>query len=333
MDVGKLLEDRDIRLEYVNRNYNFPELRDGTIITNEDHFTKNLLLNLGFEKFHTVEDASVEKACEISKYVKGDGIIGFGGGKALDVAKKVSCDLMKDLILVPTAPSHDGLTSRNSSLYHKGKKKTIRTKYAKRLIIPLHLWKTSGNLKKAGICDLIANFIALQDISLAERNGKRFSELYKKLSHDAANKILKLNDEKTLSEALIISSIAMEEGSQYCSGSEHEVEKLFEKNGFLYLHGQLAGTGVLISAKVYSAYSKKLPKLRFDSETLFEKIKKKMKEKKVYEFALQPLVDKNFRPEILKKVGEIRPERFNLWNVIDSRKVDWKKIIDDVLKD
>lgn len=331
MDVKKLLEERNIKLKYVNRNQDFSELKNKMVVTNEDSFTKNLLLNLGLRNFYTVREASVERADEILKNVKGKEIVGLGGGKALDVAKKISFDLHIDLISVPTAPSHDGLTSRNSSLYYKAKKKTIPTKYPKKLIIPLHLWKTSGNLKKAGICDLIANLVALQDMSLAEKNRKKFSQFYKKLSFESTKKISE--DEKTLSEALIISSIAMEETSVYCSGSEHEVEKLFDRKGFPYLHGQLSGTGALISAKVYSTYSKDLPRLRFNSKNFFEKIKKEMIKNTVYEFALEPLLDENFDPKILKEVGKIRPERFTLWNVIDPKKVDWDLMVSEILKD
>ena len=332
MDIKKLLEERNIELRYVNKN-DFSELKDKTIITNEDNFTKNLLLNLGFKKFYTVREASVERADEIKKYLKREEIVGFGGGKAIDIAKKISFDLGTDLISIPTAPSHDGLISRNSSLYFRGQKKTIPTKYPKKLIIPVHLWKSSGDLKKAGICDLIANLVSLQDISLAEKNGEKFSEFYKKLSFEAAERVLDSKDEKELSEALIMSGIAMEESSVYCSESEHEVEKLFEKKGFPYLHGQLSGTGALISAKVYSLYYNKLPKLRFDSGKLFEIVKSRMKKKRVFKFALDPLFDKKFKPKMLKEVGKIRPGRYNLWNVIDPKKIDWGFIVSEILKD
>jgi glycerol-1-phosphate dehydrogenase [NAD(P)+] len=332
MDIKNLLEERNIELKYVDKNYDFHELKSNIIITNDDNFTKNLLSNIGFTEFCAVKKASVENVERIKKSIKENkSVVGFGGGVAIDTAKKVSCDLNLDLISIPTAPSHDGLTSRNSSLYENGIKKTIPTKYPEKLVIPLYLWENSGKLKKAGICDLISNLIALQDISLAEKKRYEFSEYYKRLSLEAYNRIN--NDEKKLSEGLILSSIAMEETSTYGSGSEHEVEKLFEKNGFRYLHGQLAGTGVLISAKVYSIYHKNLPELEYDSRSLFETIKNKMRNEGVYEFALQPLYDEKFNPRILKRVGEIRPERFNLWNVINSRKVDWEFVVNEILKD
>ena len=332
MNIKKLLDERGIELKYIESN-NFPELEGSVIITNDDSFTRNLLLSAGFEKFYVIKEASLEniEAIEMEiKHLNPKKVAGFGGGRAIDTAKKVSFDLEADLISIPTAPSHDGLVSRNCSLYAGNKKISLKAKYPKKLIIPLHLWKSSGDLKKAGICDILSNFIALQDISLAEKNGKKFSEFYKNLSFEATKRICW--DEKKFSEALIISGIAMEESSVYCSGSEHEIEKLLEMHGFRYLHGQLVGTGILISAKVYSIYYEKFQGLRFNSRNLFKEMKELMIKQDVYKFALQPLFDEKFKPEILRKVSKIRPERYNLWNAINSEEIDWNLIIDGILK-
>ncbi len=334
MDLKELLKERGIELEFIDdKNYDFRGLEGNAIITNNDYFTRNLLLNAGFEEFYTVSEASIERVEQLKKLVSGV-IVGFGGGKAIDVSKKIAFDLNLDLISVPTAPSHDGLISKNCSLYNGKKRETIPTKYPKKVIIPLHLWKNSGNLKKAGICDLFSNLIALQDLSLAEKEGEQFSKVYKKLSFESVEKVLNSNNEKELAEALILSGLAMEETSRYCSGSEHEVERLLENkiNDGKYLHGQLAGTGTLISAKVYEIYSDKLQNLRFDSENLFEDIKNKMKKKGILDFALEPLKDEKLKPEILKEVSKVRPERFTLWNVVDSKEVDWNRIVNGILK-
>jgi len=332
MKFEELLDERRIELKYVNDN-NFDELKGKAIITNKGSFTRNLLLNLGFEDFHPVSEASIEEAEQIKNLIKERDIVGFGGGKAIDVAKKIASDLNLNLISVPTAPSHDGLISKNCSLYKGSKRETIPAKYPRKIIIPLNLWKNSGNLKKAGICDLISNLIALQDLSLAEKRGEQFSEFYKKLSFESVEKVLNCRDEKELAESLILSGLAMEETSRYCSGSEHEVERLLENkiNEGKYLHGQLAGTGILISAKVYSLYSDKLKDLRFSSENFFEYIRNLMKKKDVYNFAILPLLDEKFKPEILKEVSEVRPERFTLWNVVDSKKIDFERVINEII--
>ncbi len=334
MDIQKLLKERNIELSYLDEKYDFPELKKGTIITNNGGFTKNLLSNLGFEDFYPVSDASIDKVEEIKKNDHVNYIIGFGGGKAIDIAKKLAYDLDLNLISVPTAPSHDGLISKNCSLYNGVRRETIPTKYPSKIIIPLYLWKYSGDLKKAGTCDLISNLTALQDVSLSEKKGESFSEFYKQLSFESAEKVLGCGTDKELAEALIMSGIAMEETSKYCSGSEHEVERLLEEkiNGGKYLHGQLAGTGTLISAKVYELYSNEFSGLRFESKNLFEDIKEKMKKVGVYEFAIDPLKDEKFNPEILREISKIRPERYSIWNVIDSKKVDWGKVVRGILE-
>lgn len=342
MDLNKLLKERNIELEFIeDQNYNFGELKGKVIVTNDNSFTKNLLLNLGFKDFYTVSEASITRVEQIKKLIEEDtrrssekeGIAGFGGGKAIDVAKKVSFDLNKDLISVPTAPSHDGLISINCSLYNGKRRETIPAKYSRKIIIPLYLWKNSGNLKKSGICDLFSNLVALQDLSLSEKAGEHFSEFYKKLSFDAVEKVLNSEDEKNLAEALILSGLAMEKTSRYCSGSEHEVERLLENkiNEGKYLHGQLAGTGTLISAKVYSLYSNRLKGLRFNPDSFFEYVKNLMGKKEVFDFALQPLKDEKFNPEILKELSNVRPERYTLWNFVDSQKVDWDNVIKEIL--
>ena len=334
MEVKKLLDKRNIELQYIkDKDYDFGELRDKEIITNEGPFTKNLLLNAGFKKFHIVSEASIERAEEIKKLIRNKEIAGFGGGKAIDIAKKVSFDLNKNLISVPTAPSHDGLISINCSLYDGERRKTIPAKYSRKVIIPLYLWKNAGNLKKAGICDLFSNLVALQDLSLGEKAGEQFSEFYKKISFSAIEKVVNCEDERKLAEGLVLSGLAMEKTSRYCSGSEHEVERLLENkiNEGKYLHGQLAGTGTLISAKVYSLFSPELSGLRFDSKSFFKYIKNLMEKKGVYDFALEPLRDGKFKPNILKELSEVRPERYTLWNVIDSQKVDWGKVIRGIL--
>jgi glycerol dehydrogenase-like iron-containing ADH family enzyme len=143
-----------------------------------------------------------------------------------------------------------------------------------------------------------------------------------------------MKDDRGLAEALILSGIAMENGSQYCSGSEHETERLLERYfSGKYLHGQLAGTGTLISAKVYSQYVDKLPRtLTFDSSEIFEQLVSLMRRLDLLEFALHPLQESRFNPNSLKGLTKVRPERYTLWNEIDSEKVDWQEVIDELFK-
>ncbi|MCD6550613.1 iron-containing alcohol dehydrogenase [bacterium] len=332
--VHTILKERGIKIRFFeNEKKALKIIKGKEIITNDSEFTVNLLQEAGFHFFHVVDRASlqtVEIIKEEMQSLQTKEIVAIGGGKAIDVGKKIAADLGIDLISFPTAPSHDGLISRNCSLYIGNKRKTIPAVYPKKLFIPLNLWRNSGNLRKAGICDLISNYVALQDISLAERKGEKFKSLYKFLSFEAT-KLINSSKEKHLAYALIFSGLAMEETSRYCSGSEHEVERLIEsKLTNTYLHGQLAGTGTLIASRVYAEFKDRFSNLRFDPKKLFNFVVEEMKKNNVLDFALLPLKDERFKTEWLKELSAVRPERYTLWNRINSQEVNWDKIIEEI---
>jgi len=332
--IHKLLHERKIILKFFeNERKALRKLKGKEIITNDSDFNINLLKEAGFLFFHVVKNATIETTERIKEEMRDmriNEIVGVGGGKAIDVAKKIAADLKIKLISFPTAPSHDGLISRNCSLYEGKKRETIPCVYPRKLMIPLKLWRNSGNLRKSGICDLISNIIALQDISLAERKGETFEDLYKYLSFEAT-KLIHVSNEKDLAFGLIISGLAMEKTSRYCSGSEHTIERLLDEkiqNG--YLHGQLAGLGTLISAKVYSKFADKFSDLRFDSKKIFDFIVEEMKKENVLDFVLAPIKDGNVNPDWLKEVSKMRPERYSLWNEVNSQELNWPKIIEEI---
>jgi len=336
MRINKFLKERGIKVKFFeNEKKALNKIRRKEIITNDSEFNKNLLQDAGFLFFHVVDKASlntVETIKEEMRDIRAKEIVAIGGGKAIDVGKKIAADLDIKLISFPTAPSHDGLISKNCSLYDEtNKRKTIPAVYPKELIIPLNLWRNSGNLRKAGICDLISNCVALQDLSLSEKKGEKFSCLYKYMSFEAT-KLINFETEKHFAYALILSGLAMEETSRYCSGSEHILERLMEENiQNTYLHGQLAGTGTLISSKIYSMFSDKLSDLRFDSKKLFDQIVQRMKNENSLEFALEPLKNEKFNnPDWLKKASQMRPGRYTLWNIVDSNNLDWHSIIENL---
>ena len=332
--IRKLLKERGIKLcLFRDEKKALNKIRKKEIITNNSDFNISLLKEAGFLFFHIVNQADLETVEKIKSEMKDIGtkeIVGIGGGKAIDVAKKVAADLKIKLVSFPTAPSHDGLISKNCSLYVEGKRETMSAVYPSTLIIPLNLWKNSGNLRKSGICDLLSNMIALQDISLAERKGEKFEDLYKYLSFQAT-KLIHVEKEKNLAYGLIISGLAMEKTSRYCSGSEHHFERLFaEKIPDIYLHGQLAGTGTLISAKIYSMFADNFKKLRFDSNKLFETVVSEMKKENLLEFAIEPLKNPDFNIDWLKGLSQIRQDRYSIWNEINSADLDWKAIVEEI---
>jgi glycerol dehydrogenase-like iron-containing ADH family enzyme len=338
MELKKLLEEREISLKVIEKpTYNAKNAPGKEIITNDDGFTKSLLASAGFENFHTVGIASLEAANSIAGKISGGEVLGVGGGKALDVAKRVASSKGQSLILFPTAPSHDGLFSKNCSLYDECRNSRISlpAKYPRKVIIPLHLWGASKSLRKAGMCDILSNLVALEDLSLAEMAGFPSNPYYREMSLRAVNRLSEMESDRDFAEALIYSGFSMEESSKYASGSEHEAERLLERfYGGKYLHGQLSGAGILISAKIYSLYAKSLPEgLKFDPNTLFEDIAKRMEGRGILEYALMPLKDPNFKPNILKEAKYVRPERYTLWNAVDSGEIDFRRVLGEILRD
>jgi len=333
---GDVLKSKGMSLKFVSDKNQLKKetspFHNGTLITGKQ-FTEKYSKELGkFKNKFSVKSESFSEVYRIMKRVSGNFIIGFGGGRVLDVAKMVAYQTGGELILIPSAPTHDGLISKNSALIINGSKKSFPVNYPKKVIVPKYLWNSSGYLKNFGELDVLSNIIALQDVSLAmdEINFKPQEE-YMKLSMLAVKYALE-NSMEALAEALFLSGLAMENSSRYCSGSDHEIEKIlmpYFKNS--YFHGQLAGTGALISSKVYEEYSKKFRNLFFDPKHLFEELVEIMNEKNILKDAIKPLKEGKKIDVELKKASYIRPERYTIWNKINSEKIEWKNIIDGIV--
>lgn len=333
-NLEKILKEKNVSLKFCKEEEKLKKELDkekNYILITGPTFSKRYSKNLETPKeIFSIENESFSEVFRIMKKSKGKNIIGIGGGRTLDVAKMVSFQTGKKLILIPTAPTHDGLVSKNSALLVNGQKKSFPTKFPEKILVPEYLWKNSGELKKFGQLDVLSNIVALEDVSLAmEEVNFKPKEKFMGLSITAVKSILDGSTEE-LAEGLFLSGLAMEESSRYCSGSDHEIEKiLMPKLKNNYFHGQLAGTGALLSAKVYETYSKKFKNLFISPEKLYYEIKEMMKRKKLLKEALKPLTNKKISSWLMK-ASEVRPERYTLWNKINSEKINWTKLIGDV---
>ncbi len=312
-----------------------PDSENVTLVT--DSIMSSYWNDISFYKKAFIYKIKDESLSEVEKALKGNAgvkkVVGFGGGRVMDVAKMLAFRTGSELILVPTAPTHDGLMSKNAALLNGGKK-SYPTKFADIVIIPEGMWTYSGRLKNAGKLDILGNMIALQDVSLALTRGKmKVENAYLEMSLYSVKTILENGDYHSFTKSLFLSGLAMEKSSRYCSGSEHELEKILTpKTGNGYLHGQLVGTGALLAAKVYEAYSSELPSgLFIEPEKIFETFAKVIRKKGLFDYAAEPLRKNGVRASWLKKASSVRPERYTLWNEIDSRRVDWENIIKGVL--
>ncbi|QQG39979.1 MAG: iron-containing alcohol dehydrogenase [Candidatus Aenigmatarchaeota archaeon] len=314
-----------------------PRDGSGLAVLTDNSFMLDYLKKLGVykeERIFSVQTESVETVDTILAMSRPTTVMGFGGGRVLDVAKMVAFRSGAPLVSVPTAPTHDGLLSRNCALIN-GTKKSYPTKYPVKIVIPEYLWKKSGELQKAGRLDVLSDVMALQDVSLAMAESSFVPDnRHMSMAAEAALRVLNEHDEDDLAEALFLSGLAMHDSSRYCSGAEHELEKLlapFLKNG--YFHGQLVGTSTLLTALVYKHNASQMPAgLFFDASTLFDELIELFEERDLLGYVLRPLEENSPEQvaELLKKASAVRPERYTLWNKVPSQKVEWIDMLKEV---
>lgn len=188
-------------------------------------------------KVYLVEEGSFQNAVELARYICIKGyslVIGFGGGKVLDMAKYASFVSKTKYFAVPTVLSHDGLVSPIAVLSFEGdRRKSFGCQIPTGIIVDINIiLNAPEDLLKSGIGDTVSNYTALYDWKLDCRNqGKAENDFAYLLSDMSFNSLL-YNDEKSLksknfikmlTQALVLSGLAMEiaGNSRPCSGSEH----------------------------------------------------------------------------------------------------------------
>ncbi len=338
-DMKKELKENGIRILRRKSEKRFVKeiknLEESALFVTDNGFAGKYLKKCGIEKifFLEREDLKNVKECKVSAHKKrAKIIIGFGGGRALDIAKKVAFDTNRKLFLIPTAPSHNGLISRTASLYENGIKKSFRCKFPSKVIIPYFLWRSASRHIKSGMLDVFGSITAVQDVFLSHtKTGEEIKEKELKLSLFGVKKIISLKNLKDLETALICGGLAMKDSSRYCSGSEHEAEKTLAEEFKEYMHGEIVGLCSLIVAKIYSKKIKET--LLFDSTTLFDELLSLYKKTGVVSTIKEILSDEKFvekAPRALRESSRMRPERFTLWNIVDSQKINFQNVLTEI---
>jgi glycerol dehydrogenase-like iron-containing ADH family enzyme len=199
---------------------------------------------------------------ESIKAVEADYIVGTGGGKSLDQAKKLAKDLNKNFISIPTLISHDGICSPVAVIDGKSHGAVMPTA----LFVPLYLIENAQISQiQAGVGDLISNLSAIEDWKLAHAHGKaEMDDFAVMLSRRAAMNVVKSlenmkqeeelrekNFLKSLIESLALSGIAMSiaGNSRPCSGAEHMISHAIDE---IYGAGNKASHGIqVLIASIY----------------------------------------------------------------------------------
>ncbi|QKQ99888.1 NAD(P)-dependent glycerol-1-phosphate dehydrogenase [Metallosphaera tengchongensis] len=228
----------------------------------------NKITWLGKVEMVEVNNSSIEEVNrteEIAKRVNPKFILGIGGGKTIDVAKYVAYRLNINFISIPTAPSHDGITSPFASIKGLGKPVSVKAKTPYAIIADiLVLSSAPRRLINAGIGDTIGKLVAIRDWKLASKlTGEYYGDYTASLALLSAKhalacaKIIHRDlkySVRLLTEALISSGVAMgmAGSTRPASGSEHlfaHAVDLLQPNAAM--HGELVGIGTILMAYVH----------------------------------------------------------------------------------
>jgi glycerol-1-phosphate dehydrogenase [NAD(P)+] len=252
---------------------------------------------------------------EISKD-SADIIIGFGGGKSVDIAKTVAYNLDKPFVSVPTSASHDGISSPFSSIRGQNKPYSIKTRTPIGVLADTNIIvKAPRRLLASGCGDLMAKVTAVKDWELArDEKGEYFGKYSANLASMSAKIIMQESKSigsgnessvRTVVEALISSGVAscIAGSSRPCSGAEHlfshALDFIAPNKG---LHGEKCGIGAIMIAKLH------------DIE--WEQIVNTLKDVGAPTTAGEIGADANNIVKALLTAATLRPERYTILNKI-----------------
>ncbi len=189
-------------------------------------------------------------------------LVGVGGGKVIDMTKVLAFDAGIPYISVPTAASHDGISSPRASIVRDGKS-SLGVHSPLGVVADLKIIRRAPKrLLAAGAADVISNYTAILDWRLAQKeNHEYFGDYAAALSMMSARIVMKNADKiqrdvSILVEALVSSGVAMGIAgtSRPCSGSEHNFSHALDNIAQTpALHGEQCGVGAIMIAYLHHA--------------------------------------------------------------------------------
>lgn len=219
--------------------------------------------------WYVVSDASMDTVNRLYGKLSKEGldfIIGFGGGRSVDVAKMTAYRLGKPFLSVPTSASHDGISSPFVSVRGIDKPHSIKANTPIGVLADTRLLSQAPPRLLAGGCgDLVAKITAVKDWELArDEKGEYFGSYAANLAYLSAKIILDESEKlksrdsfsiRTIVEALISAGVAacIAGSSRPCSGAEHLFSHALEyvAGADCGLHGERVGLGTIIMAKLH----------------------------------------------------------------------------------
>jgi glycerol-1-phosphate dehydrogenase [NAD(P)+] len=179
-----------------------------------------------------VSSVSFEEATELfhSLPSHADVVIGFGGGKALDVAKYLSFLLRLPYLSIPTSLSNDGFCSPQSSMTVRDRRRSLPSAMPFGVVLDTSVCLSAPKvLWYSGVGDLVSKFTAIRDWKLAFHATQTPVDDFATLLSDASiyeflsRPEQDLEGMKLLGSALLLNGISMSicGSSRPASGSEH----------------------------------------------------------------------------------------------------------------
>lgn len=276
----------------------------------------------------TISNSDEKDVKKIKKFIaekKSDLVIGFGGGKVLDVAKLAAGQNNTKFISIPTTLSNDGISSPVAVIKDRNNTPVSHiTKAPYGVVVDIHVIKKAPVRHiKAGVGDLISNLSAVFDARLAQAKGiEEINGTALSLAETGPINLLDFKDTSIknnefllcLARGLIKSGFAMciVGSSRPASGSEHKISHAIDH---LYsprknLHGEQTGVAALFTLALQeNQYLDRVKKL-YTQIAFPQKLKK-----------LHLNIDQFIR--VVINATKIRPERYT---ILEHKNLDPKEI-------
>ncbi len=234
-----------------------------------EHIARNLIQSLehvGYDlTCYIVKESSFRYVQETMKLIDEstpEVLLGIGGGKVIDVAKLAAHNYSIPFMSIPTAASHDGISSPRASIKDLETFTSVETHAPLAIVADLDVISESPyRLTASGCGDIISKYTAVRDWELAHKlKNEYYGEYAANLALMSAKLVLqnakairkkKESGIRIVLEALISCGVAMSiaGSSRPCSGSEHlfshALDIVSPKSA---LHGEQCGVGAILMA-------------------------------------------------------------------------------------
>ena len=190
--------------------------------------------------------------------------VAVGGGRVIDTIKLAAARTRTDFVTVPTAISHDGISSPVSSITGKdGRRRSYAAAMPAGIVVDLGvIAEAPTRTLRAGIGDLVSNLTAVLDWKLADRVGRDHFDAFAAMIAESAARpaldIVELDSAEThevVAKGLLLSGLAMAAAgtSRPCSGGEHLISHSLDAmlGEAAAMHGEQVALGSLVTAAAH----------------------------------------------------------------------------------